>query len=72
MFKAVIFDMDGLMVDSEPIHQQAFDIVFQKYGKRFSEEDNIKLYLGKTDKDCADGLFYLWFASSKEYEWPHY
>ncbi len=53
MFKAVIFDMDGLMVDSEPIHQQAFDQVFQKYGKQFTEEDNIKLYLGKTDMDCA-------------------
>jgi len=53
MIKAVIFDMDGLMVDSEPIHQQAFDQVFQKYGKHFTAEDNIRLYLGKTDMDCA-------------------
>jgi len=30
--KAVIFDLDGLMVDSEPLHRQAFNDVLAEFG----------------------------------------
>jgi sugar-phosphatase len=40
--KAVIFDMDGLMVDSEPFWQQAQMAVFPKYGIKITLEDCIK------------------------------
>jgi|Napbiome12C3dose_1001474.scaffolds.fasta_scaffold00001_41 HAD superfamily hydrolase (TIGR01509 family) len=33
MIKAVIFDMDGLMVNSEPIQSKAFEFVIRQYGK---------------------------------------
>lgn len=53
--KAVLFDMDGLMVDTEPVHFKAYKRVFNKYGKDFTEE-NFKLYLGTSDVDCCKDM----------------
>ena len=36
--KAVIFDMDGLMVNSEPLARQAWDAVLGTYGARLDGE----------------------------------
>jgi HAD superfamily hydrolase (TIGR01509 family) len=36
--KAIIFDMDGLMVDSEPLSQQAWDDYLRPYGHKLTEE----------------------------------
>jgi HAD superfamily hydrolase (TIGR01509 family) len=36
--KAIVFDMDGLMVDSEPLSQQAWDEYLRPYGHQLSEE----------------------------------
>ena len=36
--KAIVFDMDGLMVDSEPLSQQAWDDYLRPYGHQLSEE----------------------------------
>ncbi len=36
--QAIIFDMDGLMVDSEPLSQQAWDDYLRPYGHKLSEE----------------------------------
>lgn len=51
--KAVLFDMDGLMVDSEPLHYQAFNTVLKKYGKHLTEEENKERYIGLSDADEA-------------------
>lgn len=53
MIKAVIFDMDGLMVDSEPLQYQAFNAVFRGIGRKFPQEDNDRLYIGLSDIDQA-------------------
>lgn len=37
-FKAIVFDMDGLMVDSEPLSQQAWDEYLRPYGHQLTEE----------------------------------
>lgn len=36
--KAIVFDMDGLMVDSEPLSQQAWDEYLRPYGHQLTEE----------------------------------
>jgi HAD superfamily hydrolase (TIGR01509 family) len=52
----VIFDMDGLMIDSEPVHQKAYDAVLQRFGKGLTEEENNRLYVGISDKDITEDL----------------
>lgn len=42
---AVIFDVDGVLTDSEPLHFAAVGKVLAPFGKSLSEEDN-KAYLG--------------------------
>jgi HAD superfamily hydrolase (TIGR01509 family) len=37
MLQAVIFDMDGLMVDSEPLAHQAWNDVLEPYGQRLDD-----------------------------------
>jgi len=36
--KAVIWDMDGVLVNSEPVHFATWRIVFERYGLPFNEE----------------------------------
>ena len=38
MLKAIIFDMDGLMVDTEPLSRQAWDAVLDPFGYALSDE----------------------------------
>ena len=36
--KALIFDMDGVLVDSEPLHKRAKQMAFQEAGIHFAEQ----------------------------------
>ena len=36
--KAVIFDMDGVITNSEPIHEKTFDMVMAEYGVKTNKE----------------------------------
>jgi len=52
MLKAVIFDFDGVITDSEILHLRAFNRVLAQYGVEISTKDYYKEYLGYTDVDC--------------------
>lgn len=52
MFKAVIFDFDGVITDSEVLHLRAFNKVLARYNIEIKEEVYYKEYLGFTDLDC--------------------
>ncbi len=47
---AVILDMDGVLVDSEPLHLEAANRVLNRYGAELTEDENT-LYLGLDDAD---------------------
>ena len=38
MIKAVIFDMDGVIINSEPMHQKAYRMMFDEFNLSVSEE----------------------------------
>jgi beta-phosphoglucomutase len=55
--RAIIFDCDGVLVDSEPIHLQAFQEVLKKEGIEIDREDYIQKYLALDDKTCFQTVF---------------
>lgn len=48
MIKAIIFDMDGLLIDSEMISYKCYRDFLKEYNLSFTLEDYIKDYPGKT------------------------
>jgi len=52
MLRAVIFDFDGVITDSEILHLRAFNSVLAKYGIEITTKDYYKEYLGLMDVDC--------------------
>ncbi len=52
MLKAVIFDFDGVITDSEILHLRAFNKVLAQFGIEMSTRSYYTTYLGLTDVDC--------------------
>lgn len=53
--EALIFDMDGVLIDSEPLHLLAYQKYLSKFDICFTAEDNHE-FLGRKDLDCACAL----------------
>ena len=53
MLQAIIFDFDGVIADSEPLHLRAYQQVLEKEGIELSRDDYYARYLGFDDS----GLF---------------
>src|SRR5437879_9247843 len=49
--EAVIFDMDGVIVDSEPRHEQAFLEVVRELGYAENHGINFEDYIGRSDQE---------------------
>ena len=56
MLRAVIFDFDGVITDSEILHLRAFNHMLAQYGIEITTKDYYKDYLGLTDLDLLDLL----------------
>ncbi|MGM9452041.1 HAD family hydrolase [Legionella bozemanae] len=56
MYDAIIFDFDGVILDSEPIHYEACCYVLKSLGITLSYCEYIKKYLGFSDKDMFPRL----------------
>jgi beta-phosphoglucomutase len=52
MLDAVIFDFDGIIVDTEPLHYKAFQELLVPLGLGYSWEEYLETYLGFDDRDA--------------------
>ena len=52
---AIIFDMDGVVINSEPLHERASQHVFSSYGIEL-DETIFEPFKGKTDRDIVTHL----------------
>ena len=57
--RAVLFDFDGVVVNSEPLHFQAFREVLAKEGIDLTEEDYYRDLIGFDDKGAIRKLYEL-------------
>lgn len=55
--KAVIFDMDGVIVDTNPHHRIAWREYYQRNGKALSDDDFVQHVSGKHNSDIVAHLF---------------
>ncbi len=56
MLKAIIFDFDGVLADTEPLHFTVFRQVLQDEGLPLSERDYYQKYVGFDDKGCFHAI----------------
>lgn len=57
MLKAIIFDCDGVIADTEPIHMAAFGRVLAEERVTLTEEDYFAHYLALDDRGCFTRAF---------------
>ena len=50
--KAILFDMDGVVIDSEKLYSQSENTLLSQYGVKFDNSDWIKI------KGCTESQFY--------------
>lgn len=61
---ALIFDMDGVIVDSEPWHEHAFREIFQELGYGETHGMDFRAYIGRSDRA-------LWLDFIERHDPPH-
>jgi beta-phosphoglucomutase len=54
--QAIVFDFDGVIADSEPLHLRAFQQTLQEQGLELSTRDYYTHYLGYDDKGLFEAL----------------
>ncbi|HKX24283.1 MAG TPA: HAD family phosphatase [Candidatus Saccharimonadales bacterium] len=50
-YKAILFDMDGVIVSTEPVHLAAFQATLGRMGHDLTEQDYLQHFAGRTDED---------------------
>jgi len=55
LLKSVIFDMDGVIVDSEPLHIRAERDTLEPYGVEITD-DELQSYMGRTPKIVLENI----------------
>ena len=56
MIKAIVFDFDGVLADSEPLHLRAYQEVLSTFGITFTRDEYYTNYLGYDDEGVFHGV----------------
>ncbi len=54
--RGVIFDFDGVLIDSEPLHVRAFQEVLAAYGRTLTEQEYYASYIVYSDREVLERL----------------
>lgn len=54
--QAIVFDFDGVIANTEPIHLRAFQEELRAQGLSLSERDYVDRYLGMSDRECFEAM----------------
>ena len=65
MLKAVIFDMDGVLVDSEPLHYEINKLTAERHCGIILDYEYYKQYIGST-------VFFMWDKIKKDFNFHKY
>ena len=57
MLKAILFDFDGVLANTEPLHFRTFQEVLGKEGLHLNEQDYYAKYVGFDDKGCFQAVY---------------
>jgi HAD superfamily hydrolase (TIGR01509 family) len=57
MLNAVIFDFDGIIVNTEPVHYRVYQEIFVPLGLGFSWEEYVSRYIGLDDREIFRRVF---------------
>src|SRR5262245_148702 len=57
MLKAIIFDCDGVIANTEPIHLAGFTLVLAENGITLTKDDYLAHYLALDDRGCFTQAF---------------
>ncbi len=55
-FKALVFDFDGIITDTEPVHMEAWQGVLEPLGLTIDEDEFRTQYVGLNDRDFLDAV----------------
>jgi beta-phosphoglucomutase len=56
VFRAILFDFNGVLVDDEPLHFEMFQRVLAEEGIALSTEDYYRKFLGFDDRGCLSAV----------------
>jgi len=55
-FKAIVFDFDGIITDTEPVHMEAWQSVLDPLGVTIDEDEFRTQYVGLNDRDFLEAV----------------